>query len=60
MGKKGLIWFSVVKKVFWLFLKDRDKDKDVIKSVIKFVDLVGGFFLVEVFVVRVFLVIWYW
>lgn len=57
MGKKGLIWFSVVKKVFWLFLKDRDKDKDVIKSVIKFVDLVGGFFLVEVFVVRVFLVI---
>lgn len=55
MGKKGFMWFSVVKKVFWLFLKDkeRDKERDVLKNVVKLVDLVGGFFVVEVFVVSI-------
>ncbi|XP_024391156.1 protein IQ-DOMAIN 18 isoform X1 [Physcomitrium patens] len=47
MGKKGLTWFSAVKKAFRSPSKDRDKDKDAIKSVTKLVDPAGGFLPVE-------------
>lgn len=57
MGKKGLTWFSAVKKAFRSPSKDRDKDKDAIKSVTKLVDPAGGFLPVEAPAVRAFLVI---